>query len=122
MPFHEKRHFSFQQKSLSFSAFRKNYSQFKAKFLTLQKFLFSFQNNDFDMRLPHRKNDYESAMFHFQQLLKNKPDYWVALARLVEVMRRTGTVLYLIICTGLYAYTEQEYYNMHRITHTKNRN
>jgi tetratricopeptide repeat protein 21B len=44
------------------------------------------------MRLPHRKNDYESAMFHFQQLLKNKPDYWVALARLVEVMRRTGTV------------------------------
>jgi hypothetical protein len=38
-----------------------------------------------------RKNDYESAMFHFQQLLQNKPDYWVALARLVEVMRRTGT-------------------------------
>ena len=29
-------------------------------------------------------------MFHFQQLLSSKPDYWVALARLVEVMRRTG--------------------------------
>ena len=40
--------------------------------------------------LSFRKNDYESAMFHFQLLLKNKPDYWVALARLVEVMRRTG--------------------------------
>jgi len=40
--------------------------------------------------LAFRKNDYESAMFHFQQLLTNKPDYWVALARLVEVMRRTG--------------------------------
>ena len=32
-------------------------------------------------------------MFHFQQLLQKKPDYWVALARLVEVMRRTGTTL-----------------------------
>ena len=40
--------------------------------------------------LAFRKNDYESAMFHFQQLLTSKPDYWVALARLVEVMRRTG--------------------------------
>ena len=40
--------------------------------------------------LAFRKNDYESAMFHFQQLLEKKPDYWVALARLVEVMRRTG--------------------------------
>ena len=40
--------------------------------------------------LAFRKNDYESAMFLFQQLLTAKPDYWVALARLVEVMRRTG--------------------------------
>ena len=40
--------------------------------------------------LAFRKNDYESAMFHFQQLLETRPDYWVALARLVEVMRRTG--------------------------------
>ena len=31
--------------------------------------------------LAFRKNDYEAAMFHFQQLLQNKPDYWVALAR-----------------------------------------
>ena len=35
--------------------------------------------------LAFRKNDYESAMFHFQQLLEKRPDYWVALARLVEV-------------------------------------
>ena len=34
--------------------------------------------------LAFRKNDYESAMFHFQQLLDKKPDYFVALARLVE--------------------------------------
>jgi tetratricopeptide repeat protein 21B len=40
--------------------------------------------------LAFRKNDYDSAMFHFQQLLSKRPDYWVALARLVEVMRRTG--------------------------------
>ena len=40
--------------------------------------------------LAFRKNDYEAAMFHFQQLLEKRPDYWVALARLVEVMRRTG--------------------------------
>lgn len=42
--------------------------------------------------LAFRKNDYESAMFHFQQLLQKRPDYWVALARLVEVMRRTGNL------------------------------
>ncbi len=40
--------------------------------------------------LAFRKNDYDSATFHFQQLLQKRPDYWVALARLVEVMRRTG--------------------------------
>ncbi len=31
--------------------------------------------------LAFRKNDYEAAMFHFQQLLQKRPDYWVALAR-----------------------------------------
>ncbi len=40
--------------------------------------------------LAFRKNDYESAMLHFKSLLQRRPDYWVALARLVEVMRRTG--------------------------------
>ena len=39
-----------------------------------------------------RKNDYEAAMVHFQQLLQKRPDYFVALARLVEVMRRTGNL------------------------------
>ncbi len=42
--------------------------------------------------LAFRKNDYESAMVHFKQLLETRPDYWVALARLVEVMRRTGNL------------------------------
>ncbi|CAG0921103.1 unnamed protein product [Notodromas monacha] len=40
--------------------------------------------------LAFRKNDYETAMFHFQQLLDRNPTNWEALARLVEVMRRTG--------------------------------
>lgn len=31
--------------------------------------------------LAFRKNDYESAMVHFKQLLENRPDYFVALAR-----------------------------------------
>ena len=31
-------------------------------------------------------------MVHFKQLLDNRPDYWVALARLIEVMRRTGNL------------------------------
>ena len=42
--------------------------------------------------LAFRKNDYESAMFHFKQLLQKRPDYFVALARLVEIMRRTGNL------------------------------
>ena len=31
-------------------------------------------------------------MVHFKQLLENRPDYWVAMARLIEVMRRTGNL------------------------------
>lgn len=36
--------------------------------------------------------DFESAGFHFSQLLIAKPTYWTALARLIEVMRRNGTL------------------------------
>ncbi|XP_050699357.1 tetratricopeptide repeat protein 21B-like [Eriocheir sinensis] len=42
--------------------------------------------------LSYRRNEYDTAMFHFQQLLDRRPDYFPALARLVEVMRRTGTL------------------------------
>ena len=42
-------------------------------------------------------------MFHFQQLLQKKPDYWVALARLVEVMRRTGLLL-------VYGYNQKAFF------------
>lgn len=42
--------------------------------------------------LAFRKVDFETAAFHFQQLLQKRPDYWTALARLVEVMRRTGNL------------------------------
>lgn len=42
--------------------------------------------------LAFRKVDFETAAFHFQQLLQRRPDYWTALARLVEVMRRTGNL------------------------------
>lgn len=42
--------------------------------------------------LAFRKVDFETAAFHFQQLLQRRPNYWTALARLVEVMRRTGNL------------------------------
>ncbi|XP_071548285.1 tetratricopeptide repeat protein 21B-like [Panulirus ornatus] len=42
--------------------------------------------------LSYRRNEYDTAMFHFQQLLDRRPAYFPALARLVEVMRRTGTL------------------------------
>lgn len=40
--------------------------------------------------LMFRKQDYEKAVFHFRQLLEHKPDNYVALARLVELLRRAG--------------------------------
>lgn len=36
--------------------------------------------------------DFESAGFHFSQLLSAQPTYWTALARLIEVTRRAGTI------------------------------
>ncbi|XP_055385031.1 tetratricopeptide repeat protein 21B-like [Condylostylus longicornis] len=42
--------------------------------------------------LSFRKMDFESAAYHFSQLLIAQPNYWTALARLVEVMRRSGTL------------------------------
>ncbi|KAL9899857.1 tetratricopeptide repeat protein 21B-like [Glossina fuscipes fuscipes] len=43
--------------------------------------------------LSFRKMDLENATYHFSQLLLLQPCYWTALARLVEVMRRSGTLL-----------------------------
>lgn len=40
--------------------------------------------------LAFRKVDFETAAFHFRQLLIRQPTYWTALARLIEVSRRTG--------------------------------
>ncbi|KAJ8306896.1 hypothetical protein KUTeg_014980 [Tegillarca granosa] len=40
--------------------------------------------------LMFRKNEYDSAMFHFQQLLQIKPDHYEALSRLVDLTRRAG--------------------------------
>lgn len=42
--------------------------------------------------LAFRKVDFETAAFHFRQLLIRQPIYWTALARLIEVSRRTGFV------------------------------
>ncbi len=42
--------------------------------------------------LAFRKNDYEAAMFHFQQLLQKRPDYWVALARSGALIYHLRTV------------------------------
>lgn len=42
--------------------------------------------------LAFRKVDFETAAFHFRQLLMRQPTYWTALARLIEVSRRTGAM------------------------------
>lgn len=36
--------------------------------------------------------DFDNAAYHFSQLILTKPTYWTALARLIEVMRRSGTL------------------------------
>lgn len=40
--------------------------------------------------LAFRKVDFETAAVYFRQLLLQRPTYWTALARLIEVSRRTG--------------------------------
>jgi tetratricopeptide repeat protein 21B len=40
--------------------------------------------------LLFRKNEYDAATFHFQQLLERRPDNYEALSKLVELMRRAG--------------------------------
>lgn len=40
--------------------------------------------------LMFRKNEYDSAMYHFQQLLTLKPDHYEALSRQIDLMRRNG--------------------------------
>ncbi|XP_012058578.1 PREDICTED: tetratricopeptide repeat protein 21B-like [Atta cephalotes] len=42
--------------------------------------------------LAFRKVDFDTAAFHFRQLLLRQPTYWTALARLIEVSRRTGAM------------------------------
>ncbi|XP_075168725.1 tetratricopeptide repeat protein 21B-like [Haematobia irritans] len=42
--------------------------------------------------LSFRKMDFENAGYHFSQLLLTQPSYWTALARLIEVTRRSGTL------------------------------
>lgn len=51
--------------------------------------------------LAFRKVDFETAAFHFRQLLIRQPTYWTALARLIEVSRRTGK--YINFPTGIYS-------------------
>lgn len=36
--------------------------------------------------------DFKNAALHFSQLLTNMPTYWTALARLIEVMRRSAKI------------------------------
>lgn len=42
--------------------------------------------------LSFRQMDFESAAYHFSQLLLAQPTYWTALARLIEVMRRSANL------------------------------
>ncbi|XP_034042968.1 tetratricopeptide repeat protein 21B [Thalassophryne amazonica] len=40
--------------------------------------------------LMFKKQDYEQAVFHFQQLLERKPDNYLTLSRLIDLLRRAG--------------------------------
>ncbi|XP_064419793.1 tetratricopeptide repeat protein 21B [Latimeria chalumnae] len=40
--------------------------------------------------LLFRKQDYDQAVFHFQQLLERKPDNYATLSRLIDLLRRAG--------------------------------
>lgn len=42
--------------------------------------------------LSFRKMDFQNAAYHFSQLLLAQPTYWTALARLIEVMRRSANL------------------------------
>lgn len=42
--------------------------------------------------LSFHRMDFENAAYHFSQLILSKPTYWSALARLIEVMRRSGNL------------------------------
>lgn len=43
-----------------------------------------------DLKL--RENDFEKAFFHFEQLMNSKPNYYNALAKLIEAARRVGSI------------------------------
>lgn len=36
--------------------------------------------------------NFESAAYHFSQLLIGQPTYWTALARLIEILRRSAAL------------------------------
>lgn len=42
--------------------------------------------------ISFRRVDFDSAAYHFSQLLLGQPTYWTALARLIEVLRRSATL------------------------------
>lgn len=42
--------------------------------------------------LSFRRMDFDNAAYHFSQLMLTKPTYWTALTRLIEVMRRSGSL------------------------------
>jgi tetratricopeptide repeat protein 21B len=52
-------------------------------------------NEDASMMLANlmfRKGDYDAAVFHFQQLLQKRPDHYIGLARLIELLRCAGKI------------------------------
>nr|CAH7760444.1 unnamed protein product [Callosobruchus chinensis] len=42
--------------------------------------------------IAFRKIDFDMALFHFTQLVAKQPKNWEALARLIEILRRTGNI------------------------------
>jgi tetratricopeptide repeat protein 21B len=40
-----------------------------------------------------QKGEYDSAKFHYQQLLEKNPNHYAAMSRLIELLRRTGKII-----------------------------
>ena len=40
--------------------------------------------------LMFKKNEFDAATYHFQQLLEKKPNHYIALSKLLQLLRRSG--------------------------------
>ncbi|KAH0621443.1 hypothetical protein JD844_022770 [Phrynosoma platyrhinos] len=70
------------------SATQRNYE--KAIKFYKEALVYCETDNKMMADLMFRKQDYEQAVFHFQQLLDRNPDNYATLSRLIDLLRRAG--------------------------------